>query len=112
MLIADRRILRVTAQFALTTFMFYTISGYLLGFEEDEGDQSDAETTAPSIAVTGKTLSEETEGTQIAEAEQLEELLIQLPDKLPEDAIFIPLWWGKQRPSNTTKGPIRNGKAT
>ena len=104
MLNANRRILRVTAQFALTGLMFYLVSGYLLVYEEEENGQAGAETTAPSIAATSKAPSEEYNGTQVAETEQVEELLVQLPEKLPEDAIFIPLWWGKERPRKFYKG--------
>ena len=97
MLIVDSRILRFTAQFALTGYLFYLVNEYVLGYEEEE-DEPGAETTAPSIAVASKPLQQGVEGTKAPEAEQVEELLVQLPDKLPEDAIFIPLWWGKKRP--------------
>lgn len=33
-----------------------------------------------------------------------ENLLVELPDELPEDAIFIPLWWGTKRPDRYYKG--------
>ena len=64
----------------------------------EEEESQEPETKAPSISVAATTLPEGVEGTQAAEAEQVEELLVNVVDKKPEDVTFIPLWWGKESP--------------
>lgn len=96
------RILRLAVQVAVTSYLFYLVNEYLLGYEEEE-DEPRAETAAPSIAVASKPIQQGVEGTKAPEAEQVEELLVQLPDKLPEGAVFIPLWWGTRRPTTYYK---------
>ena len=97
-LTAISRILRFAAQVALTSFLIYLGNEYFLGYEE-EVDEPEPETTAPSIAIAPKPLQQGIEGTKAPEAEQVEELIIELPEKAPENAIFIPLWRGKPRPA-------------
>lgn len=77
--------------------MFYLVNEYVFGYEEEEEEvEPGAETAAPSIALSANQAEGGVEGTEAPELDQVEELLVQVPDKPPEGAIFIPLWWGKK----------------
>ena len=77
--------------------MFYLVNEYVFGYEEEEEEvEPGAETAAPSIALSANQAEGGVQGTEAPELDQVEESLVQVPDKPPEGALFIPLWWGKK----------------
>ena len=75
------------------------LSEYFL--EDEEEDETGANASATKRA---KDDSESTQEEKTGDSEEEDEYLVDLPDQLPEDAIFIPLWWGKKKPVEYYKG--------
>lgn len=83
------------------TFVYY-ISGYLIG-EVDEYEQVARPHDEPSGAKEEKE-SDGPEADRVKDRVEGEEDDVNVPNELPENAIFIPLWWGKKRPPEFFKG--------
>lgn len=96
-LMLGRRVLRFATKFIVTASLFWIVSGYLADAFEEEEDQSGPETTTTSIAAGAQAPSDGVERKQVAEAEQVEEILVNLPDEMPEDAIHLPLWFRQRQ---------------
>lgn len=97
MLIVSSRMLRLAFQVAISGYLFYLVNEYVFGYEEEEVEPG-ADTAASSIALTVIQAEQGAEGAEALESDQADESLVQVPDKPPEGAIFIPLWWGKRSP--------------
>ena len=79
------------------------VSDYILGIDSGNGEETQAKNQAVNTnkpaATEGKAAKKEEEA-----EENADDYLVELPDELPEDAIFIPLSWGKRRPPVYYKG--------
>lgn len=85
---------------ALKSTLVLLITYYLIEFvlEDEEEDAKGKAAVVPGLSLGG------TDTLQGASQPQEEELDVQLPDTTPEGAIFIPLWWAKERRRTFYKG--------
>ena len=74
---------------------YYVIRHFV---KDDKGDKNEDKNATPSK------LLQKTDGEDITNEEGENEDDIQLPDTMPEDAIFIPLWFPKEKPQYLYKG--------
>ena len=92
----DRRTVRAATKLFLNLLLTYYVVRHFLKEEESEKDDNTNE--APS-----KLLDSE-DGKETSDQDEESEDEIQLPDTMPEDAIFIPLWFPKEKPQYLYKG--------
>ncbi|KAL9126631.1 MAG: hypothetical protein Q9217_004351 [Psora testacea] len=105
----SRRAAQVLVRASLILLLAWYISDHVL---EDDKEEAKSGVKSPSRAL--QNIDKDNLSNPDEEEEEEEEAEMQLPENMPEDAVFIPLWFPKQKPpySYTASDPEWQSYAT